>query len=877
MPPNFETQILLNLNELEFDTSEELTVESIKSHYKKLSLYYHPDHNNNEIFRDKQKKINGARDFLMQNIDEVNRYIRRVNYKETAEDKARREKEEWERAERERRAYYEQEAKKKQESAKAEAAKAKAEAEKAKAEAEKAHAEQRARNAAREAEEAKARAAEAEQRARMAENAKREAESKKRTVRTVILAIIIILIGIPLTVGCIMAGVKGFNEGMAADSESVALADKESRTRQITDTNLPKTFIKGVNVNWADYYVTYKDENGNDVKIVLSDGMMTINYDTLDEQSAEISIDNGKVYLYHKLTVTDSTPISSVQELKDIASKPAGTYILNADIDLGGSEWTPIASFEGTLIGNGHSIKNLTITSFTTKNVGLFDTVTEKAVISDLKLENVSIISASSAESVGALAGLLGGSLKNVSVSGKVEAAGSNAVGGIAGAPISLGTKIINSSFDGSVIGSNGVGGIIGGNDESTDTLIDNCTASGSVSGTTAVGGIAGSLSYPSNGQKFEITNCKNLATVNAKVEYCGGIVGKLINTTSWGPPVTSITGCTNEGTVSGGNYTGGIVGYMHIGGGYSYAGTVNNNSNKANVTGKNYTGGIIGFNDFETAITASENSGAIKGEAYVGGFVGYGNYTTLSGLTNEQSVEGSFYVGGVAGLVKSCTDCHNKGAISATLYDTENTRTGVGGVCGLVNEATNCTNSGNITSTSGYGVGGVIGANANSNYDGKYSNLKNSGSITVNGGMSNGVGGIIGSFACSGSRSTPLNISGCENTGSITASAGSAVGGIVGYTKTTDKITIISCTVNAAINASECSAVGGIVGLNANSKGQAAAKIETVTVNGSIIGKSSVGSVIGLTAREPNNYESIKVTYTVSSDISLNHIGKIA
>ena len=121
MPPNFETQILLNLNELEFDTSEELTVESIKNHYKKLSLYYHPDHNSNEIFRDKQKKINGARDFLMQNIDEVNRYIRRVNYKETDEDKARREKEEWERAERERRAYYEQEAKKKQESAKAEA------------------------------------------------------------------------------------------------------------------------------------------------------------------------------------------------------------------------------------------------------------------------------------------------------------------------------------------------------------------------------------------------------------------------------------------------------------------------------------------------------------------------------------------------------------------------------------------------------------------------------------------------------------------------------------------------------------------------------------------------------------------------------------
>ena len=60
---NFETQLLLNLNELEFDTSRELTVEEIKSRYKKLSLHYHPDLNNNEIFRDKQKKINGAKEF----------------------------------------------------------------------------------------------------------------------------------------------------------------------------------------------------------------------------------------------------------------------------------------------------------------------------------------------------------------------------------------------------------------------------------------------------------------------------------------------------------------------------------------------------------------------------------------------------------------------------------------------------------------------------------------------------------------------------------------------------------------------------------------------------------------------------------------------
>ena len=48
---SFETQLLLNLNEFEFDTSTELTVEMIKKRYRELSLHYHTDLNSNEIFR----------------------------------------------------------------------------------------------------------------------------------------------------------------------------------------------------------------------------------------------------------------------------------------------------------------------------------------------------------------------------------------------------------------------------------------------------------------------------------------------------------------------------------------------------------------------------------------------------------------------------------------------------------------------------------------------------------------------------------------------------------------------------------------------------------------------------------------------------------
>lgn len=866
---NFETQLLLNLNELEFDTSTELTVEEIKKHYKKLSLYYHPDHNNNEIFKDKQKKINGAKDFLINNLDEVNRYIRRVNYKETDEDKARREKEEWQQQEQERSSYYQQQARQKQEQARQEQARA----------------EQKAKDAEREAEAAKARAAEAEWKAHMAEQARQEEERKRRKTKNIIIALVVIFLVIPFTFGCIMAGVNGFIEGMAEDqkqteeatnAEPETTVDKESLTMKISDTNLPKTLVKGVEVNWADYYVVYKDADGKEQRVVLSEDMITIDYESFNEQKIEINVNNGSAYLYHNLTVLSSTSIKSASDFKLIATDPKGIYILDADVDLKGVEWTPVV-FEGTLIGNGHSIKNLTITSFTTKNVGLFDTIGEKATVSDIKLEGVSIQTASGADSLGALTGLLKGKIENVTVSGSIDAKNSNSVGGIVGTVTSIYASIKNCSFDGSVAGNSFVGGILGGSDESGSVTLDSCTASGSVSATSAAGGIVGSLSNAGNGQEYYVKNCKNNATVSTKLNYCGGVIGKLINSTSWGPPVTEILSCENNGAINGGDYSAGIVGYMHMAGGYSHKGTCNTNANNASITGKNYTGGIIGFNDLEISITESTNNGAIKGEAYVGGFVGYGNYTKISGLSNEKNVEGSYYVGGIAGLAQLCDTCTNKGNITATLYDTKNNRAGVGGIAGLADEVHRSTNSGNVASKSGYGVGGVVGSNATDYYDGNYTNCKNSGIITVDGGAGKGVGGIIGSFIQTGLRNNTLTISVCENTGNINAKAESGIGGIIGYVKTTDKITITSCTSNASIIADECLAVGGIVGVNANSAGQLRAKIESATVSGKITGKKAVGSIIGSLVRKLDNYDTLKITYTVDASITLPHMGDVA
>ena len=61
------------------------------------------------------------------------------------------------------------------------------------------------------------------------------------------------------------------------------------------------------------------------------------------------------------------TSITTREGLAAIANDLGGSYALGADIDLGGTDWTPIgtasAPFTGSLHGNGHAIRNLVCTN----------------------------------------------------------------------------------------------------------------------------------------------------------------------------------------------------------------------------------------------------------------------------------------------------------------------------------------------------------------------------------------------------------------------------------------------------------------------------------------------------------------------------------
>ena len=106
--------------------------------------------------------------------------------------------------------------------------------------------------------------------------------------------------------------------------------------------------------------------------------------------------------LAHKIELLGYTKIRTSEDLAAISKKPDGKYCLAADIDMDGYEWVPF-TFNGILDGNGHEIKNLSVSEtgsaeretydgnwkpYTTVFAGMFD-VMEGATVRNLTLSSV--------------------------------------------------------------------------------------------------------------------------------------------------------------------------------------------------------------------------------------------------------------------------------------------------------------------------------------------------------------------------------------------------------------------------------------------------------------------------------------------------------
>ena len=225
-----------------------------------------------------------------------------------------------------------------------------------------------------------------------------------------------------------------------------------------------------------------------------------------------------------------------------------------------------------------------------------------------------------------------------------------------------------------------------------------------------------------------------NNIVLNEKIEVDdNGAVTNQEELSEWTPIGTSSIN-SYKGTFDGNNYTisglyikstaannQGLFGYVGTGG------TVKDLTVSGSVSGGEYVGGIVGYNS-SGIVTNCAFSGSVSGNSYVGGVVGDNNDGTVENCYNTGEVSGNRDVGGVVGqsFGGSVTNCYNTGTVSGSY---------VGGVVGYnISSVTNCYNTGKVSGNSS--VGGVVGHTDG----GRVENCYNIGEVS-----GSPVGGVVG------------------------------------------------------------------------------------------------------------------------------------
>lgn len=257
---------------------------------------------------------------------------------------------------------------------------------------------------------------------------------------------------------------------------------------------------------------------------------------------------------------SDSVTIATVQDFTNFSKhctrdtwSQGITVELTADLDLSGSDFTPVPIFQGTFHGNGHTISGFSFEKKGSKT-GLFRTLTASAVVEDLTVEG-DLAPQGSASQAGLLVGENYGTVSRCAAQGSVS-------------------------------GQEDIGGLVGLNGESG--CIQSCTSAAAVTGVTNVGGITGQ-------NLGTVENSSNTGEINTQADQetptsVGGIAGLSRGT---------IRGCTNSGA----------VGYQHVGynmGGIVglQSGEISNCSNTAPIQGRKDVGGIAGQFEPNTSLT---------------------------------------------------------------------------------------------------------------------------------------------------------------------------------------------------------------------------------------------------------------------------------
>ena len=259
--------------------------------------------------------------------------------------------------------------------------------------------------------------------------------------------------------------------------------------------------------------------------------------------------------------------IATAEQLAAINDNLSGHYVLTADIDLAGIEWTPIgayapsgeseeeqeipaadSAFTGTFDGQGHTISGLTIDQPEGWAMGLFGCAAN-AEIANFTLENASVDAALMSADVLGYAyctTVSGVTLVNGSVTahfGEMSAEGM--YGGIVGA--GLGSMIENCAAQAEITLPDGTAnaGIVGGGLEMTSVV--NCAATGTVTAGNDCYGLGGVSGCGFAAEQFADCTAEDVTiTAGDNCFWIGGITGYAggYPDESFGMPVTVFKGC---------------------------------------------------------------------------------------------------------------------------------------------------------------------------------------------------------------------------------------------------------------------------------------------------------------------------------------------
>ena len=284
------------------------------------------------------------------------------------------------------------------------------------------------------------------------------------------------------------------------------------------------------------------------------------------------------------------------------------------------------------------------------------------------------------------------------------------------------------------------VGGFIGRNRGEVNILADDTTINigAKLNGAHDVGGFIGNNDASTGAILYIGTNeyrrtryekplsivISQEATISASGDNVGGIVGG--NTSNGGSTVGAIRivkgSITNNGTVSGANAVGGIIGNNNAGlvtGGGTGPDAVKKLTivNGGAVSGNNYIGGVIGKLNRGTIAGTFVNNGDVTGQLFVGGSIGYVAFdaviTVAGGVATEfkNGAKEDAYTASGDALTAGDTAAQGVGTVKGKAYVGGSIGIMLGKIIGNANAKVVFTSSGIVDASdvAGY-LGGSIG-----------------------------------------------------------------------------------------------------------------------------------------------------------------------